>query len=99
MSVAKTVSWLAGGALTASIFLGLWIGTTITALNGKISSLEENKQAWNGQFTAMQSVDNEQSRRITALEIAVTGIGSLRDQMDRGFDEMTKRLERIEGAR
>jgi outer membrane murein-binding lipoprotein Lpp len=96
MAVAKTVTWLAGGALAACIFLGMWIGTTVTTLNNKVSSLEENRSAWTGQFSAMQAVDNEQSRRISALEVAITGLGALRDQMDKGFNEMAKRLDRIE---
>jgi hypothetical protein len=96
MAVAKTVIWLAGGALAACIFLGMWIGTTVTTLTNKVSNLEENKTAWNGQFSAMQQVDSEQSRRIAALEVSITGIGALRDQMDKGFGDMAKRLDRIE---
>jgi hypothetical protein len=96
MTVAKAFTWLGGSALAACIGLGLWIGVTVTRFDGRISSLENNRMAWDGQFSAMQAVDDEQSRRITALEITITGLVALRERMDLGFDDISKRLDKME---
>lgn len=108
-AVAKTIVWLAGGALASCIGLGLWIGITVQGFEGRVGALEKGQPVRDAQIIALQAAnaeqdrrgdtnDNEQNRRITALEITITGLGALRERMDQGFAEIAKRLDRMEDA-
>lgn len=90
-SVAKTVTWLAGTAVGGCLAIGVWIGVTVQGIDSRLAAVETAN-------TAQQSIDTEQNRRLAALEITITGLGALRDQMDRGFLDIAKRLDRMEDS-
>ena len=101
-AIAKTICWLTGGAMAACIGIGLWIGLTVQGFEGRISAVEKTQPLRDAQIASLQMADAEQNRRITALEITITGLGALKERMDQGFEEIAKRLDRMEttgGAR
>ena len=97
-AIAKAIVWLAGGAIATCIGIGLWIGATVQNFDSRISAVEKVQPTRDAQIASLQSADSEQNRRITALEITITGIGALKERMDLGFNEIAKRLDRMEDA-
>jgi len=88
-NLAKVFLWLGGGSAVSCIGIGLWAGITLTTINSSIQNLQNSG-------SALAASDTDQDRRLTALEITVAGFGALRERMDIGFAEITKRLDRME---
>lgn len=95
-SIAKTIVWLAGGTMGACIAIGLWVGITVQGFDSRISNIEERRTMRDAQIAGLVSADADADRRLTALEVTVTGIGAVKDRMDQGFGEINRRLDRIE---
>lgn len=95
-AVAKLGLMIFGGGITVFIVVGIWIGATVQGFEGRIGTIEKTQPVRDAQIAALQAVDTEQNRRITALEITITGLGALRERMDQGFSDIAKRLDRIE---
>jgi hypothetical protein len=99
-AIAKTIMWLAGGAVAASVAMGLWIGVTVQGFEGRISVIEERSEerrtTRDEQIAELVEKDAEAARRLTALEVTVTGIGALKELVNQGFAEMVRRLDSME---
>ena len=94
--LAKAVLWLCGGTLALAAAAGWQVRDTIGQFDGRLTSIEERRPLRESQIAELQSADREAARRLAALEIAITGLGALRERMDQGFSDLAKRLDRME---
>lgn len=95
-TLARVILWLCGGALTFAVIVGWQVRGTISDFDGRVKAIEDRRPLREAQIAELQSADREAARRLTALEIAITGLGALREQVDRGFSDIAKRLDRME---
>lgn len=95
-AIAKTIVWLAGGTMASCVAIGLWVGFTVQGFDSRISNIEDRRTLRDAQIAALTATDAESNRRLTALEVTVTGIGALKEIVTQRTDEIVRRLERIE---
>lgn len=94
--IARTIVWLAGGTMAACVGIGLWVGITVQNFNSRIAGIEDRRSARDAQIASLVAADAEAERRLTALEVTITGISALKEQMNHGFADLGRRLDRME---
>jgi hypothetical protein len=110
MGVVKALLAIASIAFGSMFWLGWQVKGTVadfslqvSKVDNRLTALEARRPMRDQQFASIEATNDDQGRRITALEIAnttaVIGIGSLRERFDQGFADIVKRLDRIESAR